>query len=59
MEDGNVQNIPQTFIFESYTTLAAECISSEGVYTQKIGEFDSQRPNLLSWNFFPPLHNQV
>jgi hypothetical protein len=56
MEDGDVQNLPQTSI-EWYTT--TECISSEGVYTQRIGEFNSQRQNFLSWNYFPLLYNQV
>jgi hypothetical protein len=56
MEDGYIQHFPQISI-ESYTTAA--CVSSQGVYTQIIGEFDSQRPNVLSWNHFPPRYNQV
>jgi hypothetical protein len=57
MEDEGVQNLPQTSI-GSYTT--ADCISSEDVYTWMTGgEFDEQRPNFLSWNYSPPLYNQV
>jgi hypothetical protein len=57
MEHGG--RLPQTSI-EPYT--AAECVSFDGVYTQslRIGEFDSPRPDFLSWNYFPPLYtNQV
>ena len=43
MEDGYVQNLPQAS-------------AAEGLYTQMI---DSQHPNFLSLNYFPPLYNQV
>ena len=57
MEGEDVQNLPQTSI-ESYTT--DDCIFSSEVYTRMTGgEFDTQRPNFLSWNYSPPLYNQV
>jgi hypothetical protein len=55
MED--VQMTPRGFI-ELYTT--AECISfEEGIDTQRNGHFDSQTPNVLLWNHFSPLYDQV
>ena len=55
MEDGDVLLLTS---IESYTTTGSDISSSE-VHTQKVGEFDSQRLNFLSWNYVPPIYNPV
>ena len=61
MEARDVQNLNLPLGFsEPQLHTAVECNTfGESIHTPRIRHSDSQRPNLLSCNYFYPLCNQV